>query len=718
MIDRQHLLADLKRLRRRLEGDLRRHHADGAARTAVEAEWREAFDAKRTAETFATFFDVALDQAAVHWILAAVVVRFLEDNRLIDRPILSGPGERLELARERQQAWFRARPLDSDAEYLTASFSELALLPGLSGLFDQAHNPLFHLPVSGDGAMVLFEFFRKVVPETGALEHDFTDPDWGTRWLGDLYQDLSEEARKRYALLQTPDFIEAYILDRTLEPAIREFGYEGLRMIDPACGSGHFLLGGFDRLLREWQRHAPGMPPAAQAQCALDSVVGVDLNPFAVEISRFRLLLAALRAAGETRLSASPDFRIHVAAGDSLLHGRHFARHELGSAPEGFRRLLRHHYAAEDTVELDRLLGRQYHVVVGNPPYIAPKDPAMRAAYREIYESAYGKYALAAPFIERLFDLAQTGTRERRAGFVGMIVSNSFMKREFGKKLIEEVLPRLDLTHLVDCSGAYIPAYGTPTAILFGRNRAPVASVVRAVMGIRGEPAAPEDPAQGLVWLAIVAQTDQLGSQSAYVSVADVARATLGRHPWSIGGGGATSLKEAIEADRGRLHSVASEVGITSVNGEDDAFIFQNREDAKRLSVRHLQALVVGDEVRDYRINKPFWAVWPHGLDFEVVRLDAMPDIEQYLWQHRAVISRRKRFGTPMLERGLTWYEFQELYPSKLRTPLTITFGEIATHNHFVLDRGGKVFNRTAPVILRRQSKTTISAYSPYSTPR
>ena len=33
------------------------------------------------------------------------------------------------------------------------------------------------------------------------------------------------------------------------------------------------------------------------------------------------------------------------------------------------------------------------------------------------------------------------------------------------------------------------------------------------------------------------------------------------------------------------------------------------------------------------------------------------------------------------------------------RTPLSITFGEVATHNHFVLDRGGKVFKRTAPVI-------------------
>ena len=59
----------------------------------------------------------------------------------------------------------------------------------------------------------------------------------------------------------------------------------------------------------------------------------------------------------------------------------------------------------------------------------------------------------------------------------------------------------------------------------------------------------------------------------------------------------------------------------------------------------------------------------------------------------------RKRFGTPMIERGLTWFEWQELYPDKLRTRLTITFAFVVTHNHFVLDRGGKAFNRSAPVI-------------------
>ena len=122
-------------------------------------------------------------------------------------------------------------------------------LPAAAPLFDERHNPLWAFGVSGDGATLLVEFWQRIDPATGALVHDFTDPALDTRFLGDLYQDLSEAARKKYALLQTPEFVEEFILDRTLTPAIAEFGLAEVRLIDPACGSGHFLLGAFHRLL-------------------------------------------------------------------------------------------------------------------------------------------------------------------------------------------------------------------------------------------------------------------------------------------------------------------------------------------------------------------------------------------------------------------------------------------------------------------------------------
>lgn len=107
----------------------------------------------------------------------------------------------------------------------------------------------------------------------------------------------SEEARKRYALLQTPEFVEAFILDRTLEPAIETFGLAEARLIDPTCGSGHFLLAAFWHLVDRWGHTEPATVERELVQRALDAVVGVDVNPFAVAIARFCLLVAALRAA-------------------------------------------------------------------------------------------------------------------------------------------------------------------------------------------------------------------------------------------------------------------------------------------------------------------------------------------------------------------------------------------------------------------------------------
>ncbi len=705
MIDPNKLLGDLRRLLKVIEEDLQqRINEISDLNASLQAEWQTARDANRTAETFESWADQVITQAGVHWLLSCVFLRFIEDNRLVERPWLGGTPEsgRLALARDRHETYFGTHPLESDREYFLCSFREAGALPGLRTFFDEKHNPIFRLGISGDAAMALRQFWQQVDPNSGNLVHDFTDPEWNTRFLGDLYQELSEAARKHYALLQTPEFIEEFILERTLTPAIREFGYRDVRMIDATCGSGHFILGGFQRLVAEWSRNEPARNGRDIAQKALDAVAGVDLNPFAVAIARFRLLVAALRVAGVEGLTEAPAFNFNLAIGDSLLHGKRFgfkATEGMFEGAEDYQATgLRHAYASEDLPEVSRILGRQYHVVVGNPPYIVVKDGALNAAYRRRYISCHMKYSLGAPFTERFFELAITGRSGQPAGYVGLITTNSFMKREFGCKLIEQVLPEVDLTHIIDMSGAYVPGHGTPTVILVGRHRSPVATVVRTVMGIKGEPSTPEDPARGLVWSAIRAQVDQVGSESQYVSVADIARIVLAKHPWSIGGGGAADLKDRIEADRPILDSIADEVGITAVNGEDELFILADASHARRLEIENVKALITGDLVRDWTADSNT-AVWLYDQDFKLIPLELLPSTGRYFWSYRAAISRRKRFGTPMIERGLKWYEYQELYVSKLRTALTITFAEVATQNHFVLDRGGKVFNRTAPVI-------------------
>ncbi len=485
--------------------------------------------------------------------------------------------------------------------------------------------------------------------------------------------------------------------------------FHGLRTIDPACGSGHFLLGIFHRLLRKWRDAAPGVDDWELIRSSLEAVHGCDKNPFAVSIARFRLLVAAMRVAGETRLDRAPVFPLNVAVGDSLLHGRGAPAVQLqAEIRDGeLKEPDPHTYRTEDVKEFidscDLLRQSSYHVVVGNPPYITVKDKQENENYRA-YRACFGKYALSVPFAQRLFRLAiRTNGSARDAGFVGQITANSFMKREFGKKLIEEFFSTVDLSHIIDTSGAYIPGHGTPTAILIGRNRtARQAQRIRAVRGVRGEPSQPENPSRGLVWSAIVEQISKPGSESEWISVEDADRGGFATHPWSLSGGGAGDLFNLLDSTiRSRLTKRLVRIGFYGVMGADDAMtarvsIFDRADTEDPFH----KPLVIGDEVRDWGAWSGNNAFHPYDESRELVDFGKIPGHAKRLWPFRTELGNRATFtkGTYFSD-GRPWYEWHQLPKDEKAHRWSIVFAFVATHNHFVLDRGGKVFKQSAPML-------------------
>ena len=157
MVDAQRLLADLKRLRKRLEDDLRRHHAASDGRKAVEAEWQDARDTRRTADTSRPSSAPRWTERAVHWILALV---FFASSRTTTgswtTPSSPAVANGWSSPSFGQREHFRAHPTDSDAEYLLATYAEVARLPGLAGLYDpnpQSAVPLARVGRWGSGAV-------------------------------------------------------------------------------------------------------------------------------------------------------------------------------------------------------------------------------------------------------------------------------------------------------------------------------------------------------------------------------------------------------------------------------------------------------------------------------------------------------------------------------------------------------------------------------------
>jgi hypothetical protein len=414
---------------------------------------------------------------------------------------------------------------------------------------------------------------------------------------------------------------------------------------------------------------------------------------------------------GLVQWSTHPDVLTRVGSVADFLELLEDVEEEL-TAPEGQTHVDPVHAKRGDRLEhgfvVERILGQQYHVVVGNPPYITVKDAELNAAYRERYDTCHRQYSLVVPFIERFFDLAQAPQNGHSAGYVGMITANSFMKREFGKKLIEEFLPRVDLTHVIDTSGAYIPGHGTPTVILFGRNRNPMGDEVRAVLGIRGEPGTPVDPAQGLVWQSLVDHLGQNGSQNEFVTVPNISRETFAKHPWSLGGGGQFALTEIIEQNSiWHLQDKIEAISLLCITREDEAYLMPQQV-LNRMHIRkeHQIVSVQGEQVRDWQLNMPGWALFPYDVNLYPVSFAEGPEVHRFLWPIRELLWRRRELGGDHRELGRTWWEWNRFLTHRFRQPLSIAFAFVTTHNNFVLDRGGKVFNRTAPVIKLPRSAT------------
>ena len=134
---------------------------------------------------------------------------------------------------------------------------------------------------------------------------------------------------------------------------------------------------------------------------------------------------------------------------------------------------------------ISEVLGQQYHAVVGNPPYITGKDKSLNRAYRIGIRHVTANSHWECPLPSGFFDICHSNGQDR-CGYVGMITSNSFMKREFGKKLIEDFFSQTDLTHVVDTSGAYITGHGTPTVIVFGQKPEAAWRVCEGSLGDKG----------------------------------------------------------------------------------------------------------------------------------------------------------------------------------------------------------------------------------------
>src|SRR4051794_9901386 len=303
--DRARLTSALRDHVARVAADLRaKMRAPGAAREAAEQLHKD----ERVAEDFDVWTDLLSRRAAVLWVLKSVYVRVLEDRGLLK------PGRLLD--QEAQQLFERLAPHLGETAFLRWVYRDLASARGgLPELFSP--QPAEVALPSDELSRGLIAFWRHRDADTGS-HWSFADEHFDGELMGDLYQELDPVVKDRFALCQTPDFVRAFILDRTLTPAIETFGADEVRLLDPACGSGHFLIDGLKRLVAATAEKYPEWERGKVVAHALDRVVGIDLNDYACALARTRLIMTAAELAGVTMLADAARFHPHVYWADGL----------------------------------------------------------------------------------------------------------------------------------------------------------------------------------------------------------------------------------------------------------------------------------------------------------------------------------------------------------------------------------------------------------------
>ena len=349
--------------------------------------------------------------------------------------------------------------------------------------------------------------------------------DLSVRHLGTIYERLLEqelvpvdehrlelhhaEGRRETGSYFTPEPIVDLIVEKTLEPLLERRSVEiqeknlrsdqtleaflGIRVVDPAMGSGHFLVSAAAYMAQfiatdpsydgglEWKE--------IQRLVAERCLYGVDLNPMAVELARLALWLSTVR--GDEPLTFLSNLRVgnslvgadfdDLRAGEVTFFAERLARdaetllartaelatmrtengeavHEkerLAAAAEALRDPL-HKYADESIAPYFSEPGPMFHweiefpevflstdgalrsdrgfdAVIGNPPYIRIQSLGRELAKwcRKRYYTAFGSFDAYLVFIERATGLLGTNGR------LGFIVPNKFLKLEAGKKLRE-----------------------------------------------------------------------------------------------------------------------------------------------------------------------------------------------------------------------------------------------------------------------------------------
>ncbi len=438
---------------------------------------------------------------------------------------------------------------------------------------------------------------------------------------------------------------------------------KSLRIVDPACGSGVFLIMAFDFLRAELSRvndKIKDLLPKAEhvgdlleytpdSEILANNLFGVDVNVESIEIAKLSLWIKTAR---RDKVLDSLDTSLRV--GDSLIEDSNYA-------------YLDHAFTWETAFPTVFAEGG-FDVVLGNPPYVRmERIKAIKPYLEKRYEVVSDRADLYCYFFERGLRLLKPGGR------LGFISSNTFFKTGSGKPLREYLLREATIEGVVDFGDLQIFKGVTTYPAILTMKRGPA---------LKNH--------EFRFWK--VAALPETNFQATWEKVAGpYPQAALGAGSWELENTALRALRDKIRNGRKTLKDVYGSPCRGIVTGLNEAFVIDNStkerlcaQDSR--SAKLLKPFLEGKDLKRWRAEpRDQWLIY---IPKNRIKIDDYPAIRNWLLPFKAALEARAT--------QQEWFELQQAQEAYAHyfQGTKIIYPEFCNINQFLIDNSNYVNNK------------------------
>jgi methylase of polypeptide subunit release factors len=451
-----------------------------------------------------------------------------------------------------------------------------------------------------------------------------------------VHESKNNSKRKEQGIYYTPKFIVDYIIKNTVGKFIKEHptDYKKMTIVDPACGSGSFILGALDYLVSldvdmdDRQKkmdyvYGKGMLSTQRMVYLKNCIFGVDLDPQAVDLAQLNLMLRV--AEKKERL---PALQSNLQQGNSLISKKEFSD-EFFDWKNKFEK-------------------GKFDIVIGNPPYLnlqtISSEQYKKGLKHEFPEIFTGQNDL-------LYFFYGLGTKILKDnGYLGFITSRYFLEADFAQSLRQYLKNNVELVQIIDF-GSKVRIFdeaSTNTCILIFKNKKNLKNenIVNFVKVKNWSDT-------NLELMEFISKNISKSIKNDSIEIFQKPQKDLSDHKWSLQSQEITSIINHLQKNSKTLGDHEGKKGICKVfksieSGLDrikidekniDVFrVTKNTIEKKNLEKEVLRPLVKNGMIRRYDLN--------YNDEFLIfttnnTEIDKFPNVKKHLEEYRANLDER-----------------------------------------------------------------------------